>query len=119
MAKNDYLDRKRKEQQVWLDIGEDMGMQKMWDYVQLALINPEVMSTHVLNKARLQKVFAELAKIADRYKIAFSDHVEADHRQEELDHLLREVWGDDFNTFYERYPYIRQIDYSKTKKSWR
>jgi hypothetical protein len=119
MAKGDYLDRKRQEQQTWLDIGEEMGMQKMWDYVQIALIDPEVMSTHKLTKARLEKVYKKLAEIAEHYKIAFSDHVEADHRQEELDSVLREVWQEDFFTFYQRYPYVKQFDYKKGKKAWK
>lgn len=118
-GKNAYLEKQRKERQAILDIGEEMGMQKMWDYVQLALIDPDVMSTHVLTRERLEKVFAKLGEIADRYKVAFTADVEADHRQEELDARLREIWGDDLQTFYERYDYIRKFDYSKARKEWR
>lgn len=119
MAKNDYLDRQRKAQQAILDVGEEMGIQKMWDYVQIVLTNPEVMSTHVLTKDRLKMVFAELGKMADHYKTAFTDDKEADYRQEELDGQLREIWGDELMTFYERYPYLKQLDYSKPRKNWR
>ena len=119
MAKGDYLDRKRKEQQVWLDIGEQMGMQKMWDYVQKSLTDPKVMSTHVLNKARLEKVYKDTAVTADYFHLAFTDDKEADVRQEELDSILREIWQDELSTFYERYPFIKEISYKKGKKDWK
>ena len=118
MAKNNYITRQRIAQQTYLDIGEEIGMQKMWDFVQIALIDPDVMSTHVLTKERMQKVFAKLGELADHYKTAFTDDKEADYRQEELDGQLREVWGDELHTFYERYPYIKQLDYSKPRKNW-
>ena len=119
MAKGDYLDRQRKAQQTYLDIGEEMGMQKMWDYVQIALTDPAVMSTHVLNKNRLEKVFAKLGELADHYKTAFSDDKEADYRQEELDGVLHEIWGNELSVFKDRYPYIREQKYNKGKDKWR
>lgn len=118
-GKNAFLKQQWEARQKCLDIGEEMGMQKMWDYVQLALTNPAVMSTHVLTRERLEKVFAELGVLADRYKVAFTADVEADHRQEELDARLREIWKGDLQTFYERYPFIRKQDYSKPHKGWK
>ena len=119
MAKGDYLDRQRKAQQTYLDIGEEMGMQKMWDYVQIALRDPDVMGKDILGKARLQKVYKKLGELADHYETAFTDDKEADNRQEELDGVLREAWGDELHTFFERYPYIRKQDLSKGKDKWR
>lgn len=119
MAKGDYLDRQRKAQQTYLDIGEEMGMQKMWDYIQKSLTDPKVMSTHVLTRERLEMVYADVGKTADHFKIAFTDHKEADHAQEELDGVLREIWHEDLSPFKERYPYIKQQDLSKGKDKWR
>jgi hypothetical protein len=119
MAKGDYLDRQRKAQQTYLDIGEEMGMQKMWDYVQIALRDPDVMGKDILGKARLEKVYKKLGELADHYKTAFTDDVEADFRQEELDGVLREVWGDELSVFKDRYPYLKEQKYNKGKDKWR
>ena len=119
MAKGDYLDRQRKAKQTYLDIGEEMGMQKMWDYVQIALRDPDVMGKDILGKARLEKVYKKLGELADHFKTAFSDHVEADHCQEELDGVLKEVWGEDTAPFKERYPYIKEQSYKKGKDKWK
>lgn len=118
-GKNAYLAKQWKERKAVLDIGEEMGIQKAWDYIQLVLTDPEVMSTHKLNRKRLEKVFKKLGEVADRYAVCFTTNVEADHRQEELDSRLREIWGDDLDTFYKRYPYLKQMDYSKPMKGWK
>ena len=36
-----------------------------------------------------------------------------------LDAALREIWEKDLCTFYERYPQLKKIDYTKSKKNWR
>ena len=119
MANGDYLDRQKKDRQKFFDVGVEMGMQKMWDYVQKALTNREVMSTHLLNRARLEKVFADVQKSADHFELAFTDHKEADYVQEELDSVLREIWEDDLCPFNERYPYLKKQKYDKGKEKWR
>lgn len=119
MAKGDYLDRQKKDRQAFFDAGVEIGMQKMWDYVQKALINKEVMSTHVLNRARLEKVYTDCMESADYFELAFTDHKEADCRQEELDGVLREIWEDDLVPFAERYPKVKKQNYNKGKEKWR
>ena len=119
MAKGDFLDRQRKMQQTYLDIGEEMGVQKAWDYLQIILRDPEIMGKNVMGVQKIKKVYKKLSEVADHYKIAFSDHVEADHVQEELDGVLKEVWGDELVPFYERYPYLKKFDYTKGKKQWK
>lgn len=119
MSKNGYLQRQAQTQQAWLDVGEEMGMQKMWDYVQLALRDPEVMGKDTLGKERMKKIYAKLTEIANEYHAAFTQDPEADYWQDTLDRHLREVWGDELHTFYERYPYVKKFDYSRTRKEWR
>ena len=119
MAKNDYLASQEADRQRFFDVGEEMGIQKAWDYMQLVLIDPEVMSTHVLTKERLQKVYKKMAELADHYKTAFSDHKEADYYQTELDGCLREIWGEELCEFPDRYPYIKMHKYNKGKDKWR
>lgn len=115
-----FLDRQQDMQQKILDIGEEMGVQKCWDYIQTVLRDPEVMGKNkVLGRPTLEKVYKALSDKADHYKKAFSFDVEADYVQEELDGELREIWGEDLVPFYERYPYIRKFRYDKGKKGWR
>lgn len=105
--------------QACFDIGEEVGTQKMWDFLQLALRHPKVVKSDFWGYERIVRLFAVLMEIADEYHIAFTDHPEADVKQEQMDAQLREVWGDKLQTFYERYPHLKKFDYSKPPKSWR
>ena len=71
-----------------------------------------------MGRKRMERVFNRAKDLADYFAIAFSANVEADKKQEELDALLREIWGDDLSKFYERYPEIKQIRYDKAQKGW-
>lgn len=118
MAKNDFQKRLRDREQAVFDAGERIGLQKMWDYLQIALRDPEVMGKDVLGRKRMEKVFRKTGELADYFCKAFSKDVEADNRQEELDALLREIWGDDLTTFYDRYPELKKFKYDKPQKGW-
>ena len=118
MAKNGFLDRRNTREQAILDAGEEMGMQKMWDYVQIVLRDPEIMGRDTFGRKRLEKVYHELSKVANYYHTAFTNDVEADHRQEELDARLKEVWQEDLVPFYGRYPRLKKQQYNKPKKGW-
>lgn len=120
MAKkpNAYLERQDAVKQKYLDVGEEMGMQKMWDYIQIALRDPEIMGKDTMGRKRLEKLYQKCQNLANYYHTAFTFDVEADHRQQELDGQLREVWGEELTEFYDRYPYVKKIDYSKPKKGW-
>ena len=39
-GKNAYLEKQRALNQQYLDVGEEMGIQKIWDYLQIALRDP-------------------------------------------------------------------------------
>lgn len=118
MGKNEFLKKRDARDQAMLDAGEQIGMQKMWDYVQLALRDPEIMGKDTFGRMRLEKLFRKLSEMADYYHTAFTDDVEADHRQEELDRLLGEIWQEDLSTFYDRYPQLKKQKYDKPKKGW-
>ena len=117
--KNAYLERRNAVNQAMLDAGEQMGIQKMWDYIQIALRDPETMGKDVMGRKRLEKLYKKTSELANYFHTAFTDDVEADHRQEELDGALREIWEGDLSTFYERYPQLKKVDYTKSKKNWR
>ena len=119
MAKNDYLAKRESERQRFFEVGEELGIQKAWDYIQIVLRDPEVMGKNAMGVNKLKKVYVKLSEVADHYKTAFSDHKEADYYQEELDGVLREIWGDELVKFKDRYPYIKEISYKKGRNNWK
>jgi hypothetical protein len=116
---NGYFKKRHDINQSYLDAGEELGVQKMWDYMQLALRDPAVMGKDTFGPQRLDKLFKAMQAIASEYHTAFTDDVEADYYQEKLDKQLKEIWKDRFSPFYERYPQIKQISYKKGKKGWK
>lgn len=118
-AKNAYMEQQQAIRQKFLDVGEEMGMQKMWDYVQTQLRNPEVVGKDIFGRERMEKLYKGCMEAANHYHTAFTEDVEADYVQEELDGHLREIWEDDLTPFYERYPYLKQTKYDKAKKGWK
>ena len=118
-SKNAYLEKQRAMNQQYLDVGEEMGIQKVWDYLQIALRDPEIVGENVFGRKRMMKLHKKLGELADYYANAFTAKVDADNKQEELDRVLKEVWGDDIQTFYERYPYLKQFEYQKARKGWK
>jgi hypothetical protein len=115
---NGYLKKRQDINQGFLDAGEQMGMQKMWDYIQVTLSDPEVMKKDTFGKKRIKKIFNHIKKLADRYHICFTDDKEADYYQEKLDAQLRKGC-DEFYPFYERYPQLKKLGYNKARKGWR
>lgn len=119
MAGKNYLYRQQALYQGFFDAGEEIGMQKMWDYLQIALRDQDTMGKDTIGRKRMEKIFYKAKELADYFCLAFSDDVEADHRQEELDRCLREIWGDDLTTFYDRYPQLKKQRYDRAKEVWR
>lgn len=118
MKKNAYLAAQREAAQELLDIGERMGMQKFWDYLQLTLRDPEVMGKDIFGQNRLEKVFQHMKELAALYHVCFTDDKEADYYQEKLDAQLKQGCSE-FYSFYERYPELRKMQYNKARKGWR
>lgn len=116
---NSYLQKQEMLYQNFLDMGEHIGIQKMWDYLCIVLHNPKVMGKDTHGPKRLAKIFAEMQKMVDEYHVAFTNDKEADYYQEKLDAQLREIWRDKTLPFYERYPEIKKIKYDKPKKGWK
>ena len=119
MSKNGYLEMRQALNQGFLDVGEQLGMQKMWDYVQASLRNPKVLGRAVGKKA-MKRLYTQCKYYADRYHICFTDDVEADVYQEELDGLIKESCDEeDFHPFRERYPWLKKLGYNKARKGWK
>lgn len=114
--KNHYLASRNQQLQKVFDIGMEMGMQRMWDYVQMALRDPGTMGRDTFGPERLERLYNCLVGIADEYQAAFTDGPEADYAQERMDRILCPIWGDRFSDFAERYPYIKKVRYDKPVK---
>lgn len=117
MGKN-FLKRQTELNQKFLDVGEDMGVQKMVDYLTVVLRDPNVMRKDVYGKERLERILNALAEVDKEFCVCFTDDKDADVYQERLDKILKEAYGDNFSPFYERYPFIKQMKYRKPKKGW-
>ena len=115
---NAYLRERERRDQHFLDIGEKIGMQKMWDYMQVVLHNPKAMNRDTFGPKRLKIIYEELSEVAKRYSIAFTNEKEADYYQEQLDAQLR-TGCDEFYPFYERYPQLKKFGYDKARKGWK
>lgn len=118
MAKNDYLARQKARDKAIFAAGEDIGMQRMWDAVQLALRNPNVVNTDIHGRPRLERLYNGVKEVMDTFHPAFTDAVDADWHQEKLDQALGEIWGEDLEPFDKRYPAIKQYGYDKPRKGW-
>lgn len=114
-----YLDTKHKEAQYYLNLGETIATQKMWDLIQIILHDPEVMGKDTFGRARFAKIYKALKVMVNEYHAAFTADKEADYYQELLDKQIREIWGDDARSFYERYPDIKKIQYDKARRGWK
>lgn len=118
MAKNNFLKKQKSLQQGFLEVGETIGIQKMWDYFQLTLTDPVVMGKDTFGQKRLDKIYQNMKRLLDEYHTAFTADKEADYYQEKLDANLRRIWKDKTVPFYERYPDIIKMKYEKAKKGW-
>ena len=117
-SKNDLIKQLKERDRKTFSAGLYMGMQISADYFQIALRDPEVMGKDIFGRGRIEKIVKKTMDLDDYFNLAFSSDVEAERYQEELDRLLREIWGDDLIHFQERYDMLRKTKYDKPKKGW-
>ena len=116
---NSYLQKQEEMYQYYLDMGEHIGIQKIWDYLSIVLHDPDVMGKDTFGEARLGKIYQAMKTLIDEYHVAFTADKEADYYQEKMDAMLREIWGAKTLSFYERYPEIKKVKYDKARKGWK
>ena len=119
MAKNDFLDKQRQRDRKFFDTGMMFGLQLANDFYQITLHDKAVMNSRVLGRDMIERIAAHTSKLDDHFSDAFSDHVEADYLQEEMDGALRDIFGDDLVPFADRYPIVKQYSYLKSRKGWK
>jgi hypothetical protein len=119
MAKKDFLDRMKNREQACFDVGEEMGIQRVWDAIQLALRDPYVVGKKKWGRKKIARLYEKVVFYKNYFNEAFTLSPEADVKQEEQDSLLREIWGDELVPHRKRYPYQKEFDYSRSRKEWR
>ena len=118
MAKKDFLARQAATQRAYFDAGLQCGRQQILDMMTLVLRDPSIMGKDIFGRARIEKLFAKCQEYDSYYDLCFTKHVDADKRQEEMDRVLKEIWGNDLCPFAERYPYTKYYGYNKPLKEW-
>lgn len=116
MGKKDFLAKQAQRDQDFFDAGEEIGTQKVWDAVQLALRDIE---PNRWGKKKFARLYERTAFFKNYFHEAFTLSPEADVKQEEQDGMLREIWGDELVPHKERYPRQKQFSYKKGRKEWR
>ena len=82
MAKKDFLARQEEMKQRYFDAGEEIGTQKTWDAVQLALRDVEPKKW---GKIKIEKLYERTAYYKNYFQECFTMSPEADVKQEEQD----------------------------------
>lgn len=119
MGRNDFLEKQKQRDRKFFDAGMMFGCQLSNDFHQMTLHDRSVMGSRALGRDALMKVAQNVSMLDDHFCDAFSGDVEADYLQEEMDGVLREIFDDDLIPFAERYPFIKQYGYLKSRKGWK
>ncbi len=111
MGKNDYLAKQRAVQQAFFDAGIQSGRQQIMDMMSLVLHDK-----FGFGKDRLVSVVTGIGEYIDKYQTAWEKSDEADYYQKKMDAALAEIYGGSLHdSFYERYKYAPEYDYTKGK----
>lgn len=116
--KNAFLQQRDARDRKFYDAGMDTGLQLAHDYIAMALRSPDVMGKDIFGRARIEKLFKKCSEYDDYYHLCFTKHVEADKRRDEMDQIMKEIWGDETVEFSKRYPNAIRFSYDKPQKGW-
>ena len=112
MAKNGYAQRVALARETYLKIGQDFGVQKMADLVEIALNDPDVMGK-ALGEKKIRRIFEKVAELEETFAAAFYANPEQDYWQEMLDRRLSEIFGTETVPFRDRYPWLKEVKYGR------
>ena len=111
-----YAERITALQQTAYEIGLDIGFQQAMDYICMALNDAETMTGKPLGGDRIDRICRQAIRYQQEYHTAFMPkNPEADVYQEHLDAAQRRIFKERAQTFYERYPAIRRVNYGGRK----
>lgn len=114
MAKNDFLLKQRAMLRGFFEAGLNCGRQQIIDMVALVLRDNEIMGKDTFGKDRLSKIVQGINDYLDEYSLAWQKDDDTDVWQKRLDDALAEAYGPELaDSFYERYPFAPEFDYTK------
>lgn len=112
MAKNEYAQRIAAAREIYLQIGQDFGVQKTADLLAIALNDPEVMGK-ALGEKKIRKILERMLELEKTFNAAFYANPEQDYWQEVLDRRLSEIFGTETVPFRDRYPWLKEVKYGR------
>ena len=112
MAKNEYAQRIAAAREIYLQIGQDFGVQKTADLIAIALNDPEVMGK-ALGEKKIRKILERMLELEKTFNAAFYANPEQDYWQEMLDRRLSEIFGTETVPFRDRYPWLKEVKYGR------
>ena len=116
MAKqNPFLAKQEALRQRCFEVACDTTTQQFFDYMCIVLNDPEIMGKDVFGANRLKKIREAMKKLDKEYSEAWCGSQDSDYYQEKMDDALKKIFGE-IVPFRERYPYLRDADYTKPFK---
>lgn len=112
---NPYLAKQEALRQKCFEVACEITAQQFFDYMSIVLNDPKVMGKDVFGKKRLQKVHEAMKKLDKEYCAAWTNRIESDYCQEQIDAALKRIFGE-IDPFNVRYPHLRETDYTKPFK---
>lgn len=108
-----YAARIEQQKQIAFEAGMDIGFQQAMDYMCMALNDPDCMGAKgVMGGEKIDHIAHYAAGLQLVYKKAFTPKdPEADVWQERLDAKQRKIFKEKTQSFYERYPLVRECKY--------
>ena len=101
-------------QQVYFEIGLNMGRQQIIDMLSLTLRDSEVVGKDTFGKDRLVKIIKGISNYLEIYSKAWEKDNEADYYRTKLDESLTEIYGSGFlDSFSDRYEFLSEFNYEK------
>lgn len=114
--KNNYLEKRRAEKQIYLDAGVQSGRQQIIDMLSLVLHDPEIMGQNTFGKKRLLKIVKAIGEKIDFFQQAWERTAETDYYRSLLDRELADAYGEELHdSFLKRYEFLSDFDYDKRK----
>ncbi len=115
-GKNSFLLKQKELQRACFQAGLQSGRQQILDMMSIVLNNPAIMEKDTFGKKRLLKVVKGIGECIDKFQPAWEKTDETDYYQKLLDDHLAEIYGDDLHdSFYKRYEFAPEFDYTKGK----
>lgn len=110
--KKNYAAKVAANRQMYLDIGQDVGVQMMADFLTVTLNDADIMGRDTFGAKRILKVLKNNMELFSVYAKAYGTGPEADYYRAKLDERLKQILGEEnFSPFEERYPFITKIKY--------